>query len=100
MADLLHPQIFLRRHIFFLERILVRVSRSKYRDQLVLKGGLCLSKFVKIERATKDIDFLLLRGWSYALPHLLLIQGSRVTQGTEQLDHPVSSVSVVPLCHF
>ena len=43
----------------FLERILVRISKSKYRDNLIFKGGMCLSHFLELGRSTKDIDFVL-----------------------------------------
>ena len=41
------------------ERFLTRVSISKYRDNLIFKGGLCLKHYISTERVTKDIDFLL-----------------------------------------
>lgn len=41
-----------------LERFLVRLAMSKYRDQFVLKGGILLSKYLKIGRETTDLDFL------------------------------------------
>ena len=39
------------------ERFLVRVSKSKYSDKFIFKGGLLLSKLLKTERETVDIDF-------------------------------------------
>lgn len=41
-----------------LERFLVRLAKSKYRDQFVLKGGILLSKYLEIGRETTDLDFL------------------------------------------
>jgi hypothetical protein len=41
----------------FLERFLVRLSRSPYQRHFVLKGGLLLSKYVQLGRETQDIDF-------------------------------------------
>ena len=41
-----------------LERFLARVSKSKYVDQFIFKGGLLLSYYLEIGRETKDIDFL------------------------------------------
>lgn len=41
------------------ERFLARVSTSKYRDNLIFNGGLCLKHYISTERVTKDIDFLL-----------------------------------------
>lgn len=41
-----------------IERFLVRLAKSKYRDQFVLKGGILLSKYLEIGRETTDIDFL------------------------------------------
>lgn len=43
----------------FLERILVRVSKSEYKEKLIFKGGMCLNQFLNLGRGTKDIDFLL-----------------------------------------
>jgi predicted nucleotidyltransferase component of viral defense system len=43
----------------FLERVLARVSKSKYREKLIFKGGMCLSQIINLKRGTKDIDFLL-----------------------------------------
>ncbi len=43
----------------FLERFLVRIGNSKYSENLVFKGGMCLAHFLKLGRSTKDIDFLL-----------------------------------------
>ena len=43
----------------FLERILVRVSKSKNKEKLIFKGGMCLNQFLDLGRGTKDIDFLL-----------------------------------------
>jgi predicted nucleotidyltransferase component of viral defense system len=41
-----------------LERFLVRLAKSKYRNQFVLKGGILLSKYLEIGRETTDLDFL------------------------------------------
>ena len=43
----------------FLERILVRISESKYKEKLIFKGGMCLNQFLELGRGTRDIDFLL-----------------------------------------
>lgn len=43
----------------FLERLLVRISKSAYREKLIFKGGMCLSQIINLKRGTKDIDFLL-----------------------------------------
>ena len=40
-----------------LERFLVRLSQSAYRDHFILKGGLLLSKYLPIGRQTQDLDF-------------------------------------------
>ena len=43
--------------IFFMERLLERISLSKYKDQFVLKGGMLVSSLLGINfRATMDID--------------------------------------------
>lgn len=43
----------------FLERFLVRISKSKYKENFIFKGGMCLSQFLSIGRETRDLDFLL-----------------------------------------
>ena len=45
----------------FLERFLVRVGRSKFKDNLVFKGGMCLGQYLDLGRETRDIDFLILK---------------------------------------
>ena len=48
-------QILLR--IYLMERLLERVSVSKYRDNFVLKGGLLVSSLVGVDmRSTMDVD--------------------------------------------
>ena len=43
--------------MFYFERILERVSKSKYKGQIILKGGLLLtSVIVSDDRTTKDMD--------------------------------------------
>ncbi len=42
----------------FLERFLVRISKSAYKDKLIFKGGMCLNQLLDIRRTTVDIDFL------------------------------------------
>lgn len=45
--------------MFMLERLLLRISKSRYRDRLILKGGLLLCVLMdKPHRTTKDIDLL------------------------------------------
>jgi|LakMenE01Jun11ns_1017448.scaffolds.fasta_scaffold9949848_3 predicted nucleotidyltransferase component of viral defense system len=41
-----------------LERFLVRLAKSNFRDHFVLKGGILLSKYIEIGRETSDLDFL------------------------------------------
>lgn len=42
---------------YMMERFLCRLSRSKYKDNFVLKGGMLVSAFVGVEsRSTMDID--------------------------------------------
>lgn len=43
----------------FLERFLARISKSKYAENLIFKGGMCLAQIIDLGRETKDIDFLL-----------------------------------------
>lgn len=42
-----------------LERLLVRLSHSSYKNRFIFKGGLLLSHYIKLGRETKDVDFLL-----------------------------------------
>ena len=43
--------------MFYFERILERISKSKYSGQIILKGGLLLSSIIGVdERTTKDMD--------------------------------------------
>ncbi len=45
---------------FFFDSFLIRLSKSRYADKFILKGGLLLSSVLGIEnRATIDMDFLL-----------------------------------------
>jgi predicted nucleotidyltransferase component of viral defense system len=41
-----------------LERFLVRLAKSNFREHFVLKGGILLSKYIEIGRETSDLDFL------------------------------------------
>lgn len=43
----------------FLERFLIRIGKSKYAENLIFKGGMCLAQIVNLGRETRDIDFLL-----------------------------------------
>ena len=43
--------------LFYFERILERISRSRYKGQIILKGGLLLTSIIGDEdRTTKDMD--------------------------------------------
>lgn len=43
--------------MFFFERVLMRLEKSKYRDNIILKGGVLLSSIIGEDlRTTKDID--------------------------------------------
>ena len=43
--------------MFFLERVLERLSKSEYKDNFILKGGLLISSIIGIlERTTMDMD--------------------------------------------
>ena len=56
-CNLQHLEIYQR---FMFERILERISNSKYRDNFILKGGLLLSAMFGIEsRSTRDMDILI-----------------------------------------
>ena len=39
-----------------LERLLIRLARSPYNNQLIFKGGLLLSYYIKLGRETRDMD--------------------------------------------
>ena len=44
-------------HMFFFEHVLMRLAKSKYRDNIILKGGVLLSSIIGEDlRTTKDID--------------------------------------------
>jgi predicted nucleotidyltransferase component of viral defense system len=43
----------------FLERFMVRLSKSRYRENFIFKGGMCLSQYLDLGRETVDLDFLL-----------------------------------------
>lgn len=48
--------------LFVLERFLARVAQSRYRDQLILKGGILLYLITRQwNRPTEDLDFLAIR---------------------------------------
>nr|NGX55036.1 hypothetical protein [Chlamydiota bacterium] len=44
-----------------LERFLVRLCKSKHASHFILKGGVLLAHYVKLNRHTKDLDFLVQR---------------------------------------
>jgi hypothetical protein len=47
--------------MFFFERILERLSKSQYKHNIILKGGLLLSSIIgDDERTTKDMDATLM----------------------------------------
>lgn len=42
---------------FFFEHVLMRLEKSKYKDNIILKGGVLLSSIIGSDmRTTKDID--------------------------------------------
>lgn len=44
--------------MFFFERILERISKSKYKNNIILKGGLLLASIIgEDERTTKEITY-------------------------------------------
>lgn len=54
-SNQLPAQVILQNYMF--ERLLVRLSRSEYRDKFVLKGGLLVAAIVGLQnRATMDLD--------------------------------------------
>jgi len=63
-----------------LERFLVRLANSNYRDHFVLKGAVLLSKYIDLGRETRDLD-LLAKGVSNNVDHL-----SNIFEGVTQID--------------
>jgi predicted nucleotidyltransferase component of viral defense system len=54
----LAPQVLMRKYM--MDRFLLRLSKTEYSDNFVLKGGVLISELVNIEnRATMDLDGLL-----------------------------------------
>lgn len=45
--------------VLVLERFLIRLARSEYRDHFIFKGGLLLAQYLKLGRETSDLDFLI-----------------------------------------
>ena len=43
------------------ERWLARLAKSKYQNHFIFKGGMCLAKYMELNRETKDLDFLLVK---------------------------------------
>lgn len=43
----------------FLERFMVRLATSRFKDHFIFKGGMCLDQYLDIGRETRDLDFLL-----------------------------------------
>ena len=41
-----------------LERFLARLSKSRYKEHFILKGGNLLARYITIGTETKDLDFL------------------------------------------
>lgn len=59
------PQLMLQ--CYMLERLVDRISRSEWRDQIIVKGGVLIGSLIGIElRTTKDLDTTV-RG--FALTH-------------------------------
>ena len=59
IADKEHKQFDFILMLYFVERLLFRLSISRYSDKFVLKGGLLLYLIMNEKaRATKDIDLL------------------------------------------
>lgn len=55
-----------------IERFLVRLAKSNYKERFVLKGAILLSKYIDLGRETKDLDFLA-KGVSNRVDDLSLI---------------------------
>ena len=46
-------------HRLIMERFLARLAKSNYKSSLILKGGSLLARYLKLDRETKDLDFVL-----------------------------------------
>lgn len=42
-----------------LERFLIRLAKSPYKDKFILKGGMLLAKYIDLGRETQDLDFFI-----------------------------------------
>lgn len=42
-----------------MERFLIRLAQSPYREKFIFKGGSLLAKYIHIGRETQDLDFLI-----------------------------------------
>ena len=61
--------------LFYFERILERISKSRYKNHIILKGGLLLTSIIgNDDRTTKDMDATLkgypLNNWEVVLAKL------------------------------
>lgn len=59
-----------------LERFLVRLSKSEWRDKFVFKGGMLLANYISLNRVTTDLDFLAVK---------MNVQKSKIKSAMEQL---------------
>jgi hypothetical protein len=67
---------------FMLERLLERISISKYKDKLILKGGMLIASLVGIDsRTTMDMDATL-RGFALTDETIWWIRLFRVGNGS------------------
>jgi len=68
-----------------LERLLYRLSKSKYRDEFVLKGAMLFSYWSgDAYRATKDVDFL--KSGNSTMPYLMQVFTDLCKQESEPDD--------------
>jgi predicted nucleotidyltransferase component of viral defense system len=42
-----------------LERFLIRLSLSPFKEKFILKGGVLLAKYITMNRQTQDLDFFI-----------------------------------------
>lgn len=81
-----------------LERFLVRLSRSPYSSNFILKGGVLLAQYIELNRYTRDLDFLVQR-ISNKIPELERVLAEVIQMPIQDGFH-FSELRVDPLPHI
>ncbi len=81
---------------YFLESVLIRLAKSKYREFFVFKGGFLLSNVVGIEtRSTVDIDFLL-RNFEFSEGEIITILKDALKKDTKsEIEYEISRIDPI-----